>query len=83
MVLSTTAAGTISQIARGLASFLTRSASEAAPTALPLAKSFTAFGNWSKTTHRWPFLISRRTMLEPIRPRPIMPSCMVGFFFMR
>jgi hypothetical protein len=23
----------------------------------------------------WPFLISRRTMLPPIRPRPIMPSC--------
>ena len=33
MVLSTTAAGTISQTARGLASFLTKSASEAAPTA--------------------------------------------------
>ena len=36
MVLSTTAAGTINQMARGLVSFLTRSASEAAPAALPL-----------------------------------------------
>ena len=33
MVLSTTAAGTISQTARGFSSFLTRSASEAVPTA--------------------------------------------------
>ena len=33
MVLSTTAAGTISQIARGFSSFRTSSASEAAPTA--------------------------------------------------
>ena len=84
MVLFTTAAGTIIQMARGLASFLTKSASETAPTALPLAKSFTAFGNWSKTTHRWPFLISRRTMLEPIRPSPIMPNfnvCSFNFLF--
>ena len=44
--------GTISQMARGLSSFLTRSAIEAAPTALALVKSFTALGNRSKTTHR-------------------------------
>ena len=42
MVLSTTAAGTISQTARGLSSFFTKSASEAAPTAFSLASSSTA-----------------------------------------
>ena len=35
MVLSTTAAGTISQTARGFSSFFTRSASEAAPSLFP------------------------------------------------
>ena len=52
--LSTTAAGTISQTARGFASFLTKSASEEAPTAFSLASSATAFGDLSKTTHSWP-----------------------------
>ena len=51
MVLSTTAAGTINQMARGFSSFFTRSASEEAPTAFSLASSFTAFGDLSKTTH--------------------------------
>ena len=60
MVLSTTAAGTISQTARGLANFLTKSASEAAPTAFSLARSFTALatgrkprtdGQLDKTSH--------------------------------
>ena len=76
MVLSTTAAGTISQTARGFSSFLTRSASEADPTACSAASSLTAFGDMSKTTHSWPPLRSRRTMLAPIRPRPTIPSCM-------
>ena len=26
---------------------------------------------------------TKRTMLAPMRPKPIMPSCMVSFFFMR
>ena len=38
MVLSTTAAGTISQTARGLSSFFTRSASDEAPTAFSLGQ---------------------------------------------
>ena len=77
MVLSTTAAGTISQIARGFSSFLTKSASEAEPDrAFPRPARSTAFGDMSKTTHSWPPLRSRRTMLAPIRPRPIIPSCM-------
>ena len=51
MVLSTTAAGTINQTARGLSSFFTKSAGEAAPTAFSWVSSFTAFGDMSKTTH--------------------------------
>ena len=51
MVASTTAAGTISQTARGVGSFFTSSAIDAAPTALARASSSTAFGDRSKTTH--------------------------------
>ena len=80
MVLSTTPAGTISQIARGLSSFFTRSCSEDAPAALSLTSSSTAFGDLSKTTHWWPALRSRRTMFAPMRPSPIIPSCMAGSF---
>ena len=83
MVLSTTAAGTISQIARGLSSFFTKSASEEAPIAFSLTSSSTAFGDMSKTTHWWPPLISRRTMLAPIRPSPIIPSCIVLLLILR
>ena len=42
MDLSTTAAGTISQTARGFCSFFVRSASEDDPAALSFTKSFTA-----------------------------------------
>ena len=80
MVASTTAAGTISQTARGFSSFFTKSASEEAPTAFSLASSSTAFGDLSKTTHWWPPLSSRRTMLAPIRPSPIIPSCIADSF---
>ena len=75
MVLSTTAAGTINQTALGFSSFVTRSCSEALPTAFSWTNSFTAFGDLLKTTHRWPPLSSRRTMFAPILPRPIIPSC--------
>ena len=78
MVLSTTAAGTISQIARGWSSFVTRSCSEDAPAARSLTSSSTAFADMSKTTHWWPALSSRRTMFAPIRPSPIIPSCMAS-----
>ena len=81
--MSTTAAGTISQIARGFASFFTKSASEEAPVAFSFASSATAFGDMSKTTHSWPPLISRRTMLAPIRPRPIIPSCIIDSWLTR
>jgi hypothetical protein len=49
--LSTTAAGTINQIARGFSSFFTKSASEELPVALSFTSSATAFGDMSKTTH--------------------------------
>ena len=51
IALSTTAAGTISQTARGWLSFLTKSASEVPPTAFSLTRSFTASADRSKTTH--------------------------------
>src|SRR6266478_4552095 len=80
MDLSTTAAGTISHTVLGFSSFFTKSASEEAPTALSWVSSCTAFGDLSKTTHWWPPLRSRRTMLAPMRPSPIIPSCIDDSF---
>ena len=51
MVLSTTAAGTINQTARGFWSLFANSAREEAPRAFSLTSSSTAFGDLSKTTH--------------------------------
>src|SRR5438876_3955995 len=79
-VVSTTAAGTISQIARGPSSFFTRSAIDEAPTAFARVSSSTAFGDASKTTHSWPPARSRRAMLAPMRPSPIIPSCTLDSF---
>ena len=62
MALSTTPTGTISQTARGLLSFLTKSASDAAPTAFSFTSSATAFADLSNTTHWWPPFSRRRTM---------------------
>src|SRR5262249_5622830 len=56
-------------------SFLTKSATDSAPTALSLTSSLTACGDLSNTTQSCPFLMSRRTMLAPILPSPIIPSC--------
>ena len=53
MVSSTAAAGTINHIARGLSSFVTRSCRDELPVAFSCTSSFTAFGDMSKTTHRW------------------------------
>jgi hypothetical protein len=50
MVSSTTAAGTISQIARGLSIFFTTSASDVAPIAFSLTSSFTGCGDRLNTT---------------------------------
>ena len=54
MLASTTAAGTISQTARGSLSFATSSASDAAPCAPAEASSATAPGLRSYTTQVWP-----------------------------
>jgi len=51
MVWSTNATGTMSHTARGLSSFATSSPSEAAPIAPYFAKSWTACGATSNTTH--------------------------------
>ncbi len=74
-VWSTTAAGTISQTARGGFSFWRNSSSELEPAAPSLPSSATLPGSLSKTTHSCPAFIRRRTMFAPIRPKPIMPSC--------
>src|SRR5262245_31372254 len=69
------AAGTITQTARGPFSFATRSSMEVAPTAPSASSSATASGLTSKTTHSCPSRIRRRTMFAPMRPSPIIPSC--------
>jgi hypothetical protein len=51
MVLSTTAAGTISQTTRGFVSAVTNPARELVPTALSFTSSATAFADMSKTAH--------------------------------
>src|SRR5207302_3361997 len=33
-------------------------------------------GLWSYTTHSWPYRMHRRTRFAPMRPRPIIASCM-------
>src|SRR6185437_878732 len=78
MLLSTTPAGTISQTTRGFFNVLANSASEAVPVAFSFVSSATAAADMSKTTHSWPPRMSRRTMFAPMRPRPIIPSCMLS-----
>ena len=45
------------------------------PRAPSFASAFTASGERSNATHSWPPRCSRRTMLAPMRPSPIIPSC--------
>src|SRR5262245_10843892 len=78
IVSSTAAAGTISQIASGLASFRTNSGRALAPVARSRTRSSTALADRSNTTHSWPVFRSRRTMFAPIRPRPIIPICIAS-----
>src|SRR5215468_4506480 len=83
IVLSTTAAGNINQTTLGFLNFLTRSCSEEEPTAFSPTSSLTALGDMSKTTHSWPPLIRRRTILAPILPRPTIANCMnVSFCYL-
>ena len=71
-----TAAGTMIQTARGRSSLETRSAGVSAPTAPSPASVAIGAGSRFHTTISWPSRISRRLRLAPIRPRPIIPSCM-------
>src|ERR1700730_10441022 len=85
MVLSTTASGTISQMARGFSSLMTTSESDVAPIAFsPIVfsatSSFTACGELLNTTQPGPFRRSRRAIWNHILPRPIIPICMAISF---
>src|SRR5262249_44365723 len=70
-----TDAGTMTHAARGFVSLEAKSESDDAPVA-PMSASSLIFGSlWSNTTHSWPSCMSRRTSPLPIRPSPIIPSC--------
>src|SRR5579862_2165482 len=76
IVASTAAAGIMIHTTRGACSRCTRSVADEAAMAPSPASSCRAAASRSNTTHRWPALPRRRTMFEPMRPRPIIPSCM-------
>ena len=63
------------QMFRGLYSLPTNSSSEFAPSAPSPARPLTTAGFLSYATQWWPSRISRLTRFAPIRPSPIMPSC--------
>src|SRR5688572_14515290 len=65
----------MTQTARGFSSWPTNSARSRLPFAPSPASAATASVLLSNTTQLWPARISRRTILPPIRPRPIIPSC--------
>src|SRR3569623_579604 len=69
-------AGTMTQMRRGFGIALIIASSESAPVAPSDASCFTASALRSYATIVWPFFMSRRAMLAPIRPSPIIPSCM-------
>src|SRR5262249_53972442 len=83
IVASTTAAGTISHTARGATSFFTKSSRALEPVAPSPTSCFTTSALRSYTTHWCPPRVSRRTMLAPIRPRPIIPSCIEAWLLCR
>ena len=66
------------QIARGFSSLRTRSSSDEAAVAPCFARASVASGRRSYTTHACPPRIRRRTMPPPMRPRPIIPICMLA-----
>src|SRR5918995_5269133 len=72
----TNPAGTMIQATRGFSSRATKSSSEVAPTAPSPASCSTMPASTSKTTTSCPSRVRRRERLAPIRPSPIIPSCM-------
>src|SRR5689334_16769354 len=77
MSRSTAATGTMSQIARGLASRLTSSVRVRVGVAPSCSKASSTASLRAYTTVSCPPLMRRRTMSPPMRPKPIMPSCIV------
>src|SRR6185312_6936011 len=76
-VLSTAAAGTISQATRGGFNFETKSSSDLAPIA-PWSVNMLTFAAFiSNTTHSCRSCSRRSTILAPILPNPIIPSCIL------
>src|SRR5919198_492119 len=69
------AAGTMIHAARGVDSLPTKSSRELDAMPPSLSSCRTESGLTSYTTHSCPPRIRRRTRLAPIRPRPIIPSC--------
>ena len=79
MVLSTTPAGTISQTARGFAERLDELRQRGGADGLFLHQLGHRLVPTCRTPRiRWPPFSRRRTMLAPIRPRPIIPNCMLS-----
>ena len=78
---STTAAGNISQTARGVSSLARKSSILAAGVMPSAASAATASALLSYTTHSWPACCKRRTMFAPIRPNPIIPICILILLF--
>ena len=76
IVASTNAAGTMIHTWRGAVELADEVVERAGPRHAVAGEGRTAFGSTSKPTHSWPAPSRRRTMFAPIRPRPIMPSCM-------
>src|SRR6266704_3272551 len=70
-----TEAGIITHAALGTVSFAANSSRVSAPVAPSASRALIDSGELSNTTHSCPARIRRRTMLAPIRPRPIIPSC--------
>ena len=78
---STEAAGTISQIARGVSSCLTSSATEVVPEDIALSfKAPCTVLSWrAMPTTVWPLRSSLLAIFAPMRPSPINPSCISLF----
>src|ERR1700674_226659 len=67
--------GNMTQTARGFSSRPTSCLRSVLPVIRSPTSALTAAGVRLKTTHRCPLRARRRTMLPPMRPKPIMPSC--------
>src|SRR5215471_6739421 len=69
------------QTARGLFSLAIKFPTDLAAIAPSEAIALTLSALKSQTTDSWPARIRRRTILAPIRPRPIIPSCILNSFY--